>query len=260
MKLFSILTIAVMTASTFTYPLNAVEEVPVGRIESGLTMQELAQYIDHTILKPETTGSQIDALCKEALEYQFASVCVNPCWIKRAAENLKNSNVDVCAVVGFPLGANTTETKVFETKQALKDGATEIDMVINVGELKAGNLVYVEEEIGAIVQAAKDRTVKVILEIALLTKEEIKLGCECAKRADAAFVKTSTGFSSSGATVEAVRLMRETVGCCMGVKASGGIRNKETMLEMIYAGANRIGTSSGVAILTPQPESKNSSY
>ncbi|HXW60600.1 MAG TPA: deoxyribose-phosphate aldolase [Myxococcota bacterium] len=212
--------------------------------------ENLASFIDHTILKADTTSEQINCLCEEAKQYRFKSVCVNPCWIKQAHEHLKDSGIDVCSVIGFPLGANTTKIKVLETQQAILDGATEIDMVINIGELKAGKSQLVEEEIRAIVEAAEGRVVKVILEICCLTQDEIRLACECAKKAGAHFVKTSTGFGSSGATIEAVKLMRETVGPDMGVKASGGIRTKESMLQMIEAGANRIGTSAGVTIVT----------
>lgn len=211
--------------------------------------KDLAKMIDHTILKPDATQAQIDTLCQEAALYQFASVCVNPTWVKRAAQNLKNSNVDVCTVIGFPLGANTTETKVFEAKKALEDGATEFDMVINIGALKSGNFELIENEIKEIVQAVKNHVVKVIIEISFLNKEEIQHVCQIAKLAGAHFVKTSTGFSASGATVEAVKLMRETVGPEVGVKASAGIRDRNTAIAMVQAGANRIGTSAGVAIV-----------
>ncbi|GAA5344544.1 deoxyribose-phosphate aldolase [Planifilum fimeticola] len=214
-----------------------------------MTVTNLASIIDHTLLKPEATASDIDRLCQEALESEFAAVCVNPWWVSRAAERLKESDVQVCTVVGFPLGATTTEVKAAETKRAVADGASEIDMVMNIGAFKSGDRQGVEEDIRAVVRAAGGRTVKVILETGLLDEGEIRLACELAKAAGAHFVKTSTGFGPGGATVEAVRIMREAVGPEMGVKASGGIRSLAAAKKMISAGANRIGTSSGVAIL-----------
>lgn len=207
------------------------------------------KYIDHTILKAVATKNDVMKLCEEAIKYDFMSVCVNPHFVAYASELLKDSDVLVCTVVGFPLGANTTEVKVFETVDAIKNGADEIDMVINIGELKNGNYSYVEEEIRRVVEASDGKLVKVILETCYLTDEEIKEASLCAKRAKADFVKTSTGFGSAGATVHAVSIMRETVGNEMGVKASGGVRSKADMEDMIKAGANRIGCSAGVQIM-----------
>jgi deoxyribose-phosphate aldolase len=212
--------------------------------------KQLAAMIDHTLLKPEATEKQIRVLCEEAKAHGFASVCVNPYWVKQAAEWLKGSNVKVCTVVGFPLGATTKESKAFETKNAIENGAEEIDMVLNIGALKSGDFQTVKEDIRAVVEAAGGAVVKVILETGLLSDEEIVKACELSKAAGAHFVKTSTGFGKGGATVEAVRLMRETVGTEMGVKASGGIRNAETARQMVEAGANRIGASASVAIVS----------
>jgi len=210
----------------------------------------LAKYIDHTLLKPESTKKQIDKIIEEAIQYEFASVCINPAWVAHCYERLKNTSVKVCTVIGFPLGATSTETKVFETMQAIKDGATEVDMVINIGELKSGNLEKVKNDIVAVVQATKgDALTKVIIETSLLTDEEKITACKLAKEAGANYVKTSTGFSNGGATIEDIRLMRETVGPDMGVKASGGVRDLQTMKAMIEAGATRIGASAGVEIL-----------
>ncbi|GGH68240.1 deoxyribose-phosphate aldolase [Compostibacillus humi] len=211
---------------------------------------QFASYIDHTLLKPEATQEEIEQLVNEAKEYKFASVCVNPYWVSFCAEKLKETSVKVCTVIGFPLGATSTETKVFETKQAVQNGAEEVDMVINIGELKAKNDSAVKKDIEAVVNAAKGSAItKVIIETSLLSDEEKVRACQLAKEAGAHFVKTSTGFSNAGATVEDVRLMRETVGPEMGVKASGGIRDYEKMKAMIDAGANRIGASSGVKIM-----------
>ncbi|MCT4782656.1 MULTISPECIES: deoxyribose-phosphate aldolase [Exiguobacterium] len=212
---------------------------------------ELARYIDHTALKAETTKDQITKLCEEALEYKFASVCVNPTWVKYAAAQLKSDDdVKVCTVIGFPLGANTPEVKAFETKDAIANGADEVDMVINIAALKDGDLELVERDIRAVVEAANGTLVKVIFETCLLTKEEIKTAAELSVKAGADFVKTSTGFSTGGATVEDIRLMRETVGPDVGVKASGGVRDFEGAKAMIDAGATRIGASAGIAIVT----------
>ncbi|MDO6448165.1 deoxyribose-phosphate aldolase [Oceanobacillus profundus] len=211
---------------------------------------KLAKYIDHTQLKPDTTKEQIKKLVEEAKEYDFASVCVNPHWVAYCFENLKETTVKVCTVIGFPLGANSTTVKAFETEQAIKDGATEVDMVINVGELKSGNDDLVKADIQAVVNAAKGKALtKVIIETVLLTDDEKVRACQLAKEAGADFVKTSTGFASGGATVEDVQLMRETVGAEMGVKASGGVRDLEGMNAMIEAGATRIGASAGVDII-----------
>ena len=208
-----------------------------------------SKYIDHTILKPDCTDAQIKTLCEEAKNYNFASVCVNPGYIKMCAELLKDTGVDVCTVVGFPLGATSTESKVFETKQAVKDGATEIDMVINVSRLKEHDDEYVLNEIRAIRRACKGHCLKVIIETCLLTDEEKVRACKLSKQAKATFVKTSTGFSTGGATVHDIKLMRKTVGKKMGVKASGGIRTSEDFLAMIEAGASRVGASAGIKIM-----------
>ena len=207
--------------------------------------------IDHTILKADTPKEEVLRIIEEAKKHHFYSVCVNPTWVAFAAAELQGEPTAVCTVIGFPLGANTSATKAFETKDAIDNGADEVDMVINVGALKSGLEEEVQADIAAVVAAAKDRAlVKVILETALLTKEEIVRGCELAQAAGADFVKTSTGFSTGGATVEDVRLMRETVGPKMGVKASGGIHNDTQALAMIEAGASRLGTSASVAILS----------
>lgn len=211
---------------------------------------ELAKYIDHTALKPDTTKEKIRQIVDEAREYQFASVCVNPYWVPFCYENLKNTAVKVCTVIGFPLGATSTASKVFETEQAIKDGATEVDMVINVGELKSENDEAVKADIKAIVVAAKGSALtKVIIETSLLTNDEKIRASKLAKEAGADFVKTSTGFSDGGATVEDIKLMRHTVGSEMGIKASGGVRDNKSTLEMIDAGATRIGASSGIDIV-----------
>ena len=211
---------------------------------------KLNKLIDHTLLKPNATSEQIIKLCNEAKEYDFMSVCVNPDFVSLAAKELKGSDVKVCTVIGFPLGANTTATKVFETKEAVKDGATEIDMVINVSKAKEHDYKYIEEEIRAIKEATNGNLLKVILETCLLEDDEIVACSLAAKNAGADFVKTSTGFSTGGATVHAVSLMAKTVGDKLGVKASGGVHNKEEALQMIEAGATRIGASSGVKIMT----------
>ena len=209
----------------------------------------LNKYIDHTILKPETTQEQVEKILSEAKEYDFASVCVNPTWVSLAAESLKDSDVKVCTVIGFPLGANTSAVKAFETKDAIANGADEIDMVINIGALKAGNDALVLDDIKAVVDASGDKLVKVIIEACLLTDDEKVRACQLSKEAGADYVKTSTGFSSGGATVADVALMRKTVGPDMGVKASGGARSYEDAIAFIEAGASRIGASSGVAIM-----------
>lgn len=216
----------------------------------GSNMTNLAHLIDHTALKPETTSDQIQKLCHEAKEHHFASVCVNPVWVSKASSLLKETDVKVCTVIGFPLGASISKVKAFETTCAIEDGATEVDMVINIGAMKDGQDDLVKKDIQAVVQAANDKAlVKVILETCLLTKEEIKRASKLAMDAGADFVKTSTGFSSGGATIEDVRLMREVVGESKGVKASGGIRDKETAEAMVSAGASRIGASSSVHIV-----------
>jgi len=210
----------------------------------------IAKMIDHTLLKANTTKAQIVQLCEEAKEHGFASVCVNPTWVATAAELLTGTDVNVCTVIGFPLGANTPETKAFETKDAIEKGATEVDMVINIGALKDGDDELVERDIRAVVEAAKGKAlVKVIIETCLLTEEEKVRACRLAVQAGADYVKTSTGFSTGGATVEDIALMRKTVGPNIGVKASGGVRDLQGAEAMIAAGATRIGTSSGVAIV-----------
>lgn len=212
--------------------------------------KQIARMIDHTLLKPDAVKSEIEALCKEAREYGFASVCVNPCWVKLCAELLKGSEVKVCTVIGFPLGAASPETKAFETRQAIADGAGEVDMVINIGALKDRDTGTVEHDIRAVTDAAAGKAlVKVIIETSLLTDEEKRLACELAVKAGADFVKTSTGFSGGGATVQDIKLMRDAVGPDIGVKASGGVRDKESALAMIEAGATRIGASAGVSIV-----------
>ncbi len=216
-----------------------------------LTPEELARYIDHTLLKPEATSEQIKQVCREALQYHFASVCVNPSYVELVARELSGSDVKTCSVVGFPLGATLPEVKAFETRKAIELGAQEIDMVINIGALKSGDEELVSKDIEAVVEVAheRDALVKVIIEAALLTNEEKVKACLIAKRAGADYVKTSTGFGPGGATVEDVELMRATVGPSMGVKAAGGIRTLEKALAMIEAGATRIGASAGVKIV-----------
>ncbi|KIL46045.1 deoxyribose-phosphate aldolase [Jeotgalibacillus campisalis] len=210
----------------------------------------IAKMIDHTLLKPEATKEQITVLCEEASEYGFMSVCVNPAWVRLSNEILHKTDVKVCTVIGFPLGASATETKAFETKQAIEDGAAEVDMVINIGALKSGQYELVQQDIQAVVAAAKGKALtKVIIETSLLTDEEKVRACELAVKAGADFVKTSTGFSTGGATIEDIQLMRKTVGPDIGVKASGGVRSTEDAANMIEAGATRIGASSGVKIL-----------
>lgn len=210
---------------------------------------KLNKYIDHTLLKPDASQEQIETLIEEAKKYDFASVCVNPTWVNFAAQALKATDVKVCTVIGFPLGANTPELKAFETSDAIQNGANEVDMVINIGALKSRNFDLVERDIRAVVEAAKGTLVKVIIETCLLTDDEKVKACQIAQKAGADFVKTSTGFSTGGATVEDVALMRKTVGPDMGVKASGGARSYEDALAFIEAGATRIGASSGVAIM-----------
>ncbi|SDI81232.1 deoxyribose-phosphate aldolase [Proteiniclasticum ruminis] len=209
----------------------------------------LAKHIDHTLLKPDGTEAELIKLCEEAKEYKFFSVCVNPCNIEKAKELLKDSDTKICTVVGFPLGQMTTEAKSFETKEAVFLGAEEVDMVINIGKLKDGDYDYVLEDIRAVVLAAGGVLTKVIIESCLLTDEEKVKACELAKAAGADYVKTSTGFSKSGATKEDIALMRKTVGPEMGIKASGGIRTLEDALAMIENGASRLGLSASVSIV-----------
>lgn len=215
-------------------------------------MKNLASYIDHTILKPETTEVQIRQICQEALDHKFFSVCVNTSFVPLCKSLLKNSSVKVCAVVGFPLGAMSTAAKAYETKWAVENGADEIDMVIQIGELKNKNYDYVRADIRSVVEAAQGRTVKVIIETSLLSQEEKIKACELSKEAKAHFVKTSTGFGGGGATVEDVQLMKNVVGDLLQVKASGGVRDQATAEAMIAAGATRLGTSSGVQLVKNQ--------
>ncbi len=207
------------------------------------------KYIDHTLLKPDATKEGIDKLLAEAKEYDFASVCVNPYWVAYCAQVLKDSDVKVCTVIGFPLGANTTATKVFEAREAIANGADEIDMVINIGELKAGNDAAVEADIHALAEASGNKLLKVIIETCLLTDQEKVRACQLAVKAGADYVKTSTGFSTGGATIPDVTLMRQTVGDQVGVKASGGARTYQDAKAFVEAGASRIGASAGVAIV-----------
>ncbi|KLO21201.1 deoxyribose-phosphate aldolase [Marinitoga sp. 1155] len=215
-----------------------------------LKPQDVARYIDHTILKATTTPEDIKRICKEAKEYEFFSVCVNPVYVPLAKEELKGSDVKVATVIGFPLGANAIDVKAYETDIALNDGADEFDMVINVGMLKSKEYKYVYDEIKAVVEAAQGKTVKVIIETCYLTTEEKIAACVISKEAGAHFVKTSTGFGTGGATVEDVALMKFVVGNKLKVKASGGVRSFEDAEKMIKAGAERIGASSGVKIVS----------
>ena len=210
---------------------------------------EMNRLIDHTLLKADASISSIEKLCNEALNYHFASVCVNPGFVPLASKLLKGSDVKVCTVIGFPLGATLPKAKQAETLLAIEAGAEEIDMVINVSMAKEHQFDYVENEIRLVKEACADKILKVILETDLLTKEEIKYACECAVKGGADFVKTSTGFSKGGATTHAVKIMRDTVGPNFGVKASGGIHSYEEALDMVNAGANRIGASCGVEIV-----------
>ncbi len=211
---------------------------------------KLNKYIDHTLLKPEATRAQIEKLCAEAREYDFASVCVNGCNVALCKSLLKDTDVEVCTVIGFPLGAMSSVSKAYETKEALADGADEFDMVINIGALKDGNMDYVTDDIAAVVKAANGKTVKVIIETCLLTDEEKVSACKCAVAAGATYVKTSTGFSKAGANEHDVRLMAEAVkGTGLLVKAAGGIRSYEDAMKMIEAGASRLGCSAGIAIM-----------
>ena len=218
---------------------------------------DIASFIDHTLLKPGATGPEIDRLCEEAKRYNFAAVCVNPMWVRRAGENLRGSKVGIASVVGFPLGANATEIKVMEARRALREGAREIDMVINVGLLKEGDYDAVEEDIARVADTCREvgAVCKVIIEAGLLTDEEKVIACQLSKDAKADYVKTSTGFGAGGATVYDVALMRETVGPAMGVKASGGIKTTDDAEQMIAAGATRIGASAGISIIGANGES-----
>ena len=235
------------------------------RVSAGMGIEaaggietDLARYIDHTLLKPEATKKQITELCAEAKKYSFASVCINPSYVSLCAKLLRDTSVKVCTVIGFPLGATSTPTKAFEGEHALRDGAKELDMVINVGMLKSGEYEYVENDIFAVVTTSRryGALTKVILETGLLSDEEKIKGCMLAKRAGADFVKTSTGFAKGGATVGDISLMRKVVGSAMGVKASGGVRTREEALAMVASGADRIGASASVKIVLGDDEKK----
>ncbi|AMF85370.1 deoxyribose-phosphate aldolase [Streptococcus mutans] len=219
---------------------------------------KINQYIDHTLLKPESRQDQIDKLIREAKTYNFASVCINPTWVSYAAKALEGTDIKVCTVIGFPLGATTSAVKAFETKDAISHGADEVDMVINIGQAKSGHFAFVEEDIRAVVEASGDKLVKVIIETYLLTDKEKIKACQAAVAAGADFVKTSTGFSTAGARLDDVRLMRQTVGPDVGVKAAGGTRSLEDAQAFIEAGATRIGTSAGVTIM--EGKQTNSGY
>lgn len=219
-------------------------------METAMTSAEIAGYIDHTILKPQATKEMVKKICDEAKQYHFASVCVNPCYVKDVAKQLAGSGVAPCCVIGFPLGACTPEAKAYEAKDAVQNGAMEVDMVIHVGAAKDGDWDFVQKDIAGVVQAVAGKAiVKVILETCLLTDEEKVKACEAGKAAGAHFVKTSTGFSDGGATTHDVKLMRDAVGDAMGVKASGGVRTYQDAISMIRAGANRLGTSAGADII-----------
>jgi deoxyribose-phosphate aldolase len=222
--------------------------------KTAITSEVMARAIDHTVLKPDALRADIDVFAKEAITHGFYALCINPCHVALASKLLNGSDVHVCTVVGFPLGCTTLKAKAFEAETAIKDGASEIDMVLNVGALKSGEIKTVEADIKAVRQIVSlDRQLKVIIETCLLTNNEKILACKIAETAGANFVKTSTGFSSGGATVEDVRLMKQIVGDRMQVKASGGIRDWDQATAMIQAGASRIGTSSGVTILQNEP-------
>ena len=213
---------------------------------------DIAKYIDHTLLAPDAAKESIERLCREAAEYHFASVCVNSCWVGLCADLLKGTGVKVCTVVGFPLGAMETRAKAFEAEEAVRNGADEIDMVINIGYVKSGMMEHVLEDIKAVRAATEGKTLKVIIETCLLSDEEKKDVCVLSEKAGADFVKTSTGFSKGGATVEDVALMKSVVGNRLGVKASGGVRDYRSAMAMIEAGATRIGASAGIAIVKEQ--------
>lgn len=223
----------------------------IGLHATGGPPGDVASMIDHTLLKPDATRSDIEQLCREARQFMFAAVCVNPTWVALAAHLLAGSQVDICSVVGFPLGATTADVKSYEARRVIFDGATEIDMVINVGALKSGDVRLVERDIEAVVGPCRDcgRLSKVIIEAALLTEEEKVTACTLAKAAGANYVKTSTGFGPGGATAADVALMRRVVGTQMGVKAAGGVRDLETVRALVAAGASRVGASAGVRIV-----------
>lgn len=211
---------------------------------------KLSKYIDHTLLKPEATSAQIIQLCKEAVENQFFAVCVNSSYVKLCAERLKNSEIKIASVIGFPLGAMDKKSKVFETQEAVKNGADEIDMVIHVGAMKEKNYTYLQDDIAEVVHAANGKKVKVILETVLLTNEEKRIACDLALKAKAHFIKTCTGFGGGGATLEDIQLMKSVVGSQMEIKASGGVKTQEFALQLLAAGATRLGTSSGIALIS----------
>ncbi|HBX51409.1 MAG TPA: deoxyribose-phosphate aldolase [Bacteroidales bacterium] len=226
---------------------------PVAQNQSkpSITSAELAGYIDHTLLKPESVKTQFDQLCNEALKYKFKSVCVNSAWVSYVAKKLRGSGILICSVIGFPLGEMDSRCKAFEARNAIENGANELDMVINVGALKSRDLKLVEEDIRAIKRACRSNTVlKVIIETVLLTEEEKVLACEISKKADADFVKTSTGFLGGGATVQDIALMRRIVGPNIGVKASGGIKDFNQAIALLNAGANRLGCGASVTIVS----------
>jgi deoxyribose-phosphate aldolase len=234
---------------------DGIVENGANRVGAGPNLgpihKDLAKYIDHTLLKPEATQDQIEKLCAEAVQYGFASVCVNPTWVRMCRELTRSSDVLVCTVAGFPLGANTTATKAYETQKAIEEGADEIDMVINIGRLKSGDYKFVEKDIRAVVDAAgRKAEVKVIIETCYLTDEEKIKASLLVKQAGAHFVKTSTGFGKQGATLGDVALMRKVVGRELGVKAAGGIRDYQIAAQMIEAGATRLGASASVAIIS----------
>lgn len=212
--------------------------------------EDLAPYIEHTLLKPEASADDIIKLCREAVEHSFYAVCINPCFVQKACEQLKESGIKVCTVIGFPLGAATTAVKAFEASDAVKNGADELDMVINIGAVKERAREYVFHDINSVTGASRGRPVKVILETALLDDDEKVWASRLAKEAGASFIKTSTGFYSAGACTGDIRLLRETVGPGVGIKASGGMRTRRDAREMIDAGASRIGTSNGISIIT----------
>ena len=244
---------------------NNIVNVGATRIAAGLGIgselrdRNVAGMIDHTLLKPEATPDEIKKLCMEAKDYSFASVCINPCYVSLCSELLRGTGVKVCTVIGFPLGSTTTEVKQYETEQSIKNGANEVDMVINVGQLKQGNYDYVEKDVKAVVSTARRHNVlsKVIFETALLTDEEKVRAALICKKAGADFVKTSTGFSKGGATVGDVALMKYVVGSAIGVKAAGGIRSKEDAEAMIASGADRIGASASVKIVSGEKSDSN---
>lgn len=234
----------------------------IGVTETGTLSYDLARHIDHTLLKPEATLGEVRKLCEEAKKFQFASVCIHPSYVSFCTNELTGSEVKVCTVIGFPLGATTTETKVAETEQAIVNGATEIDMVINIGMLKSGEYEYVKNDVFQVVRTSHKAgaIVKVIIETALLTDEEKVQACLLSKWAGADFVKTSTGFSKGGATAGDIRLMRKVVGTTMGVKASGGVRSREDAEEMMASGATRIGASASVKIVGGNGSGPKSGY